>query len=132
LLISLLFSNCKSNNDFLFLNGELLTNQIRYKNGYLDGKGYPYSIYFDHISGYMSFEQKDSIPIKAKYKVYYEKNGEISLDLSNANDKRINGNYMIEIDTILKSKQRDEILITIQSNEIYFKSGKTIVKTLGI
>ena len=132
LCIFLTFFGCEhGDNKLNSLYGEFILSKFYYKNSCLSCNDF-YYLYIDKNSNWLSIEnQTKKENIKGKFKLYYNEKKEIYFDIFDSNDKKMNGNYLIEIDTIVKSQQRDELKITIQSNEVYIETYKNIVKKIG-
>lgn len=131
--VAVFFCACDTNDSkFNLLNGEFILNKFYYKNNCLSCDG-QYFMYIDKKNRWVIIEnQYKKEYFKGKFKLYFNKKREILFDISNSNDEKIDGNYLIQIDTLLTSKQRDEFRIIIQSNNIYLETFKNDIKKVGI
>lgn len=129
IIIIVFFISCEKKSSALdIVYGEWIINEMQYKTERLT----VYNLYIDKKTNWLIFENKfENKRVKANYKLYFSKKKEIFFDIYNSTDKKFDGEFIIEIDTIFSSPQRDEISVEFQSNDKYFKCYKNIVKKIG-
>jgi hypothetical protein len=130
-LFSLLLS-CRSSDPRLdIFDGEFILNKYYYKKNCLSCDDF-YLMYLDKTGNWLSIDNLvNNTSVSGKYKLYYSNNNEIFLDVYRSSDKKIIGEYLVEIDTLFSSNQRDELRIVIQSKEVYIETYKNIIKKIG-
>jgi hypothetical protein len=122
------------NKKFDDIRGNLILNNFQYKNKCLTCNNEFYTLNIDRLSSWFNIENEtengNSDVLIGKYK-FEEKNHILYMNVTKAKPIFLNGNYLITIDTLYSSLQRDELAITFKSKTVFIKGYKNIVKKIG-
>lgn len=126
----LTFIACKSKGDD-YLYGEWYLSDYYYKENCLSCNNRLHKVYFDKTSGWFDMQNllvADSALARFEF---IKKGKEIKLRIYDSNKQFLNGDYLVKIDTLYSSPQRDEIAVSFKSETVFMKGYKNIVKKIG-
>lgn len=126
--------NSSENKKFDDIRGNLYLNKFLYKNKCLTCNYESYTLNIDRLSSWLNIEnQKENGSTEVligKYKLE-EKNHKIYMNVTEAKPLFLNGDYLVTVDTLYSSIQREELAITFKSKTVYLKGYKNIIKKIG-